>query len=226
MNEKKAKKLLNKVKDTYKEIAEEFSATRIKHGNEFELFLPYIKENSIIIDIGCGNGRVLGYLNKQNLPTFNYLGIDNNTKFIDICNKKYPRGNFIEGDMLNLPLKENFADLSLYIRSFHHIPTKKLRQQSIIEAHRTLKQGGTIMISVWNLWQKKNFSTLIKSILRSIFTLGIYQYNDVFIKWGKKQKRYYHAFTMKEFEKLFNKDNFKIIHKEKGKDLIIIATKI
>ena len=55
---------------------------------------------------------------------------------------------------------------------------------------RILKDKGILIISVWNLWQKKYWKELLLGFLRSIITLGTYDNNDTFIAWGKKEKRY------------------------------------
>lgn len=225
MREKKAKKLLNKVKNTYSHIADDFSATRVKHEKELGLILPYIKANTTILDVGCGNGRVYHFLSQKHLPEYNYIGFDNTKAFINICKKKYPSAVFLDGDILKLPCKNNFSDLTLYVRSLHHIPSEEYRRKAIAEAMRVAKPGGTLYISVWNLWQKKYIHNIIIGILRSLLTFGSYDYNDLFIKWGKNHKRYYHAFTIHELRNLATSSGFSIISQHIGNDLIILAKK-
>lgn len=41
----------------YDKIAEHFSATRYKPWPRVAHFLQHIKKGSIVLDIGCGNGR-------------------------------------------------------------------------------------------------------------------------------------------------------------------------
>lgn len=91
---------------------------------------------------------------------------------------------------------------------------------------RILKDKGILIISVWNLWQKKYWKELLLGFLRSIITLGTYDYNDTFIAWGKKEKRYYHAFRQKEISKFIKKAGFEILETQsKYHDFIIIAQK-
>ncbi len=223
MQEKKAKKVLDHVKSTYDNIAEEFAESRNYIGKEFKHFLPYLKGQ--IIDLGCGNGRFAAFLDTKKI-TCDYLGIDNNSKFLQIAKKTYPKRHFIEGDQLSMPVEDNSVDTLLNIRAFHHIPSKNLRRVSLLEMRRTLKKDGILIISVWNLWQKKYWKQLAAAILRSIFTLGTYEYNDTFIPWKGKDKRYYHAFTKSELKKSIEKADFTILKLfEVGKDIIIIAKK-
>jgi hypothetical protein len=93
---------------------------------------------------------------------------------------------------------------------------------------RVLKPDGTIILTVWDLWQKKYWKALAKAIIRSIVTLGTFKINDTFIPWGKAKKpRYYHAFTMKELKILFEETGWNIIElsgsQPSGHDFIVIA---
>lgn len=230
MREKKAKKILSKVKTTYNNIADEFSNTRYKPGKEFNLFTKYLTESSVIIDLGCGNGRLVPYLqsiSKKWGKKYDYTGIDNNKTLINISKQRYSDHKFIIGDQLKIPLGNDRADTILNIRAFHHIPSKKIRKHVMEEMNRVLKQNGFIIISVWNLWQKKYIKHLIFGLLRCIITFGRYDYNDFFIPWGQSEKRYYHAFTKNELENLVKEAGFdQLEFHKKYHDLIIIAQKI
>ena len=166
------------------------------------------------------------FLKSKIKTKYHYLGIDNNENFLNIAQKKYPEQKFIKGDLLKIPMEDESTNIIFNIRSFHHIPSKLLREKSLHEMKRTLKDNGILIISVWNLWQKKYFKELLLAFLRSIITFGTYEFNDTFISCGKKDKRYYHAFTRKEFTKLIEKSGFKILeNQDKYHDFIIIAQK-
>jgi len=223
MFKKKAKIVLQSVKNTYNNIADEFSNTRHYSGKEFDLLKTYLKGK--VIDLGCGNGRLAKYIKEKKIKC-DYLGIDNNKRFIEIAKSLHPKYKFTKGDQLNMPVKSNTANAIANIRAFHHIPSKKLRLEALKEMKRTLKKDGTLIITVWNLWQKKYWKELTKAIIRSIFTLGAYEYNDTFIPWKNKEKRYYHAFTKSELSRIIKKAGLKNIKLSSyGKDIIITAKK-
>ncbi|HMR01064.1 MAG TPA: methyltransferase domain-containing protein [Candidatus Gracilibacteria bacterium] len=225
MREKKAKKVLEHVKATYGNIAESFSSTRHYIGREFTTFLPYLQKAKNILDLGCGNGRFVRFLEQEKLKA-HYIGMDNAKEFIEICQKEFPRHTFKEGDQLNIPLSDETQDLILNIRAFHHLPSKKHRINALKEMHRVLNNKGILIISVWNLWQLKYWKQLVTAIIRSIISFGSYAYNDTFIPWQKHHKRYYHAFTQKELKKILEQGDFNILQQYKvGKDFIIIAQK-
>lgn len=225
MNEKKAKKILEHVKYTYDNIADEFSESRHYIGREFGRFAPHLKGGGKIIDLGCGNGRFAAFIDLKGLKN-SYLGIDNSTKLIEIARKKHPKHHFIEGNQLNIPVENSSTDVIVNIRAFHHLPSKKTRVQALSEMRRVLKKDGILIISVWNLWQTKYWKQILAAMGRTIFTLGSYDFNDTFIPWKKKEKRYYHAFTKRELHQLVLKSNYTILDLfEVGKDFIIIAQK-
>lgn len=225
MREKKAKKVLDHVKATYGNIAESFSSTRHYIGREFTTFLPFLQNAKKVLDLGCGNGRFVRFLKKERLKA-SYIGIDNAKAFLEICKKEFPNYQFQEGDQLNIPLDDKSVDLILNIRAFHHLPSKKHRLEALEEMHRVLDDKGIVIISVWNLWQLKYWKQLLSAIIRSIISFGSYAYNDTFIPWQEKHKRYYHAFTKNELKRSVQQGKFTIISQyEVGKDCIIIAQK-
>jgi len=66
-----------------------------------------IEKNSSILDVGCGFGDLLSFLNKRKLQV-KYTGIDINQKFIELAKKKYPKAMFEIGDIESRPFKKKF----------------------------------------------------------------------------------------------------------------------
>jgi ubiquinone/menaquinone biosynthesis C-methylase UbiE len=236
MREKKAKKLHQEVKKTYDHIAGEFHNSRKHMVNDLNFIKPYLKKGQKIADIGCGNGRFLNLLRENELNEKDYTGIDNSQKLIEIAQNQHPHSNFQEGDFLNLPLENESIDLVVSIRAFHHLTSKKLRLQALEEIKRVLKNDGKAIVTVWNLWHKKNLKILLKAFARSIYTFGAYSPRDTLVPWGQKIKRYYHAFTTYELQKIVDKAGFRIIEVygiskgekvtiEKSDDLVIVFDK-
>lgn len=202
MKEKTAKKILIKVKRTYEEIAEDFAKTRNEAWPEFGKFQKHVKSHFKVLDLGCGNGRLFEFLRP-----IDYTGIDSSENLLKEAKKRYPDVSFVNGDMLEIPLKDNEFDMVFCIAALHHIPSKNLRKKAVSEIKRVLKKDGILILTIWNLFQKKYIKYLFKSFVIWLLTLGKYDWNDTFIPWGKdKIPRYYHAFTKKELLKLLKKD--------------------
>ncbi|MBN1494223.1 class I SAM-dependent methyltransferase [Candidatus Peregrinibacteria bacterium] len=209
MKESTAKQLLKKVEQDYDLIADEFSETRKWLWPEFEGFKKYLKDGQTILDLGCGNGRLYPLL--KDLKNLKYVGIDNNKKFVQLAKEKFKSAKFLYGNALSIPYSSK-VDILFIIASFHHIPSNKLRIKCIQEIKRLLTPNSVLIITVWNLFQPKYFSYILKSLFKYFIQLGKYNWNDTFIPWGnKKVLRYYHAFNKRELKNLFVKNGFKIL---------------
>ncbi len=225
MNKKTATKILKKVITDYDMISQEFSQTRQHGWKEFEKYLPHLKKTDKIVDLGCGNGRFFTFLKKHGLT--NYIGIDNNQKFLDLAKIQQKEARFIKGDLAKTPLANKSQNVATAIASFHHLPTVNLRKKSLREIQRILKANGTLIISVWNLFQPKYKKYIWISRLMSILSLGKYAPRDTFIPWGKTGvKRYYYAFTQKELQDLLENSNFKVVKQYLGNNIVMICRKI
>lgn len=222
MSKKKTKKLLKKVREDYDQIADQFDQTRKHAWDEFTDFLPYIKKDDFIADLGCGNGRFYKFISEK--QQVKYIGIDNSKELIKRARKKH-KAQFIHGELQNIPIDDHAVELAIAIASFHHLPSKELRIKALQEAHRILKNKGTLIITVWNLFQMQYKKYIWKARLRSLFTH--YSPRDTFIPWGKSGiKRYYYAFTHEELSHLIENNGFEIHKHYTGNNLVYICQKV
>lgn len=205
MKKKHSDHIRQSVKKVYNEIATEFSSSRHYQWAEFKYFKPYIKPGNKVLDLGCGNGRLYEFLAPQKID---YLGIDQSEGLISEAQKNYSEAKFQLGDMLSTDLPSGHFDVILSIAAFHHIPGKKLRKKAAKEMYRLLKKEGVLILTVWNLFQKKYRSHLLKAIFSFLIHFGLkYSWNDLWIKWSKHPlPRYYHAFLPTELTAYFQQD--------------------
>ena len=87
MDREVALKILDDVRQSYDKIAEDFSRTRYSIWKEFKPLGQYAKDGDKILDLGCGNGRLIELFQGKNIE---YAGIDNSEKLIEIAHQKYP----------------------------------------------------------------------------------------------------------------------------------------
>ena len=214
MEKEYAEYLLEKTKKDYDLIAGEFSQTRGFLWEELKKFKDLIKDGEKVLDLGCGNGRLLEILQDKKIE---YIGVDSSRKLIEIAKEKHPNFQFLVADALSLPFLENSFDKVFSISVFHHIPSEELRLQFLKEIKRILKPKGILILTVWNLWQKRYFLLILKFTLLKIFFRSKLDFKDIFIPWGKKIDRYFHCFTKSEIEKLIKKVNLKILNSGKLK---------
>jgi len=135
------------IKNCYTNIANSFSATRFTVWNKVKVFLDEIPNNSLVGDIGCGNGKNMVYRKDE----LKYEGLDLCPEFIKICKE---RGlNVILGNILNVPFEDNYFDYVICIAVIHHLDKREDRIKAITELLRITKYNGKILIYVWSFNQ-------------------------------------------------------------------------
>lgn len=106
-----------------------------------------------ILDIGCGNGRHLLHFSKD--KHIKITGIDNNATAKRICEDyekagKLPQGTFVEGDIYNLPFKDNSFDFIFANAILFHAPflaeSPHGVNQLMLELRRVLKPKGAVYL--------------------------------------------------------------------------------
>lgn len=225
-----ARFLLDKTREDYNTIAEEFSRTRQYILPEIRfLFEDYIKPGQKILDLGCGNGRNLALVRENDGQ---YWGVDNSVELIKIARREHPNVNFQLAEALNLPFSDNFFDFIYSIAVLHHIPSREFRQRFLQEAQRVLKPNGFLILTVWKPQGKKATYLFWKYWWQKVLGCSRMDFGDVLETWGKKVERYYHRFSKRELERLVREVGLKIeksgvISNEQGnrQNLYLVAHK-
>lgn len=147
-SETDAAKLENShVQQVYEEIADHFSGTRHTPWPKISKFINEIPAGSMMVDIGCGNGKYLG-INKSIFE----VGSDRSFNLTQICHER-SHETYI-GDVLNIPLRNSSFDYCLCIAVIHHMSTHKRREKAVKELLRILRPGGKLLIYVWAMEQE------------------------------------------------------------------------
>ncbi|MFZ4632082.1 MAG: class I SAM-dependent methyltransferase [Patescibacteria group bacterium] len=226
MEEKKTQELLELVKNNYQEIATEFDLTRKKEiWPEIREFAAEVKDGDNVLDVACGNGRLIEALKNKKI---NYLGVDNSFNLIELAKKNYPDYKFMIGDMLNLEkIENNEFDFIFCLAALQHIPSKDLRVKVLRDMAAKLNSNGKLIISNWNLWSHKKYRPLlIKSYLLKLIGKNKLDFNDLvfpskfYLASQNKREasdRYYHAHTKAELKKIANLANLKILELKKDR---------
>ena len=141
------------VKDTYNQIGAQFSASRGYIWPDMKPFLADVPPHASVLDVGCGNGRLL-----LGLPAgIDYIGLDFSTTLLEKAVENHPKAHFLETDITkpdgwkNLPL----FDYIFCIAVIHHLATRREQIFLLKQIKAHLKPGGKCLITSWNLWQPK-----------------------------------------------------------------------
>jgi len=87
MKKEYAKQLLKRVIENYNKIVQDFARTRARPWPETKFLVDdYLVAGEKILDLGCGNGRLLEFLRDKRID---YIGVDPSEKLIEEARKKY-----------------------------------------------------------------------------------------------------------------------------------------
>lgn len=185
------------VKEVYEEIAPHFSNTRSYKWSWVIDFLDSLKTDSIVYDLGCGNGRNMDH------GSLKFIGIDNCESFVSICKNK--NLSVINSNITKIPLNNNSADAIICIAVFHHLSSMENRIQSLLEMKRLVKPGGKILISTWSINQPQKTRRTFNNYGNNIVLWNSY---------GKVYERYYYIFKLDEIKELIKRVGLIIINYE------------
>ncbi|MHA1498915.1 MAG: class I SAM-dependent DNA methyltransferase [Promethearchaeota archaeon] len=102
-------------------------------------------EGNELLDIACGTGRHLKYLKKD----FNCTGVDISDQMLDVARKNFTNIRFIQADMIELDLKEEFDAIICLFSSIGYVKTYENLKKTINNFANHLKPGGVVIIEPW-----------------------------------------------------------------------------
>jgi SAM-dependent methyltransferase len=97
---------------------------------------------SLVLDIGCGPGRVLGFLARRGVRC---IGLDRSRVSLGLAVERYGRPGTV-GDNLHLPFADGTADVVISDGVIHHTENP---QAAFAENFRILKPGGRMYLAVY-----------------------------------------------------------------------------
>jgi len=195
-------------KQTYNAIASAFSKSREKPiWGEVEQFAKYVKDGlsldkagAHILDIGCGNGRLVKLFNGMNV---HYVGVDASDELLTLARERVVDTKlsikFKRADMRDLPFESETFDFVFMIASVHHL-SESDQMIALKEAHRVLKPGGMLFVTVFNMLR---FSFSDKTVWR------YRAYSLVRTLWNGFPL-YYYAFTRGRLKRLCVEAGFEV----------------
>jgi len=95
-----------------------------------------------VLDVACGNGRLLNMFAER--TAINGYGIDISNNMIQQAKLLNPTMGFIAGTCDQIPFADSMFDVITVCAAYHHFPCVNA---FTIEAYRLLKNGGTLYIA-------------------------------------------------------------------------------
>lgn len=152
-------------KKKYSKMAESYDKSRFssfggklldkKQKNVLLKFLKDIPINAKILEIGCGSGRFLEFLESKGYK--NIYGMDSSKEMLDVARKK-TKAKLEIGDVYRMPYKSKSMDVVFSVHVLMHVKNPK---KMISEMLRVSKN--TIIVDITN---KNSFSFIISKIIR------------------------------------------------------------
>ena len=207
-------KIIDELEQFYTAEAQKYAQTRRKHRPDGERLLEVLKNLEMrspkLLELGCGSGRLISYLDQAWERKFAYTGVDLSSGLLKYAKEANPGRKFVCSEMTSFleGCKQESFDAVVACASFQHIPSAKARLAVMKNAYRALRYEGLLVMtnrafSEWFL--RKHWKVVLQSGLKAVFTLGTADWRDVMIPWKAKKQvyhRYYHLFGLEELEKL------------------------
>jgi len=167
----KKQQTINTYNTTAYNMAEKFDAFGARVDDIEETFKLISKENPFVLEIGCGSGRDAMEICKH---TNNYLGIDITEKFLEIANKKVPKGKFEIADIENYIFPKN-VDIIFAFASLIHSP-KAIMKQIFKSIYAALNDNG---VAYFSMKYKEDYQEITKEDEHGIRTYYFYSTKDI-----------------------------------------------
>ena len=138
------------IRSCYDAVAREYAAQfadELEHKPlDRELLSRFAAEvlgRGAVYDLGCGPGQTTAFLHAQGV---NVCGLDLSSDLLREARQKYPNIEFLQGDMLALPLTDASAAGVVAFYAIVHLSPLKLRQ-ALNEMFRILQPAGLLLLT-------------------------------------------------------------------------------
>lgn len=173
--------------------ADDFSRTRRGWPPGYDRILSYLPPGANVLDLGCGNGRLVAFLAARGWSG-SYYGVDSNPALLDAARRVASQAagvaaHFAQLDLLTsdwiaqLPCQrvERIACLAV----LHHLPGRRNRARFLADVVRLLRPDGLLILSTWQFMA----AARLRERIRPWSTVGLrpedVEPGDYLLPWGQ-----------------------------------------
>ncbi len=200
--------LANLNRTFYTTFAGDFARTRRGWPPGFDLILSYLLPEANVLDLGCGNGRLLAFLAVRGWRG-NYLGVDNNPQLLNLAHKAAIHSPAVEAAFLQADLLEPIWPASLAGRHpdrivclavLHHIPGRGNRERFVAGCAALLPRGGILILSTWQFLSADRLRARILPWATLDLSGEDVEPDDYLLAWGEGAMGYRYCASINQAE--------------------------
>lgn len=157
----------------------------------------YIESNNTYLDIGCGTGELVTYLERKNILK-KIAATDIDEKMLEKARIKSKNVDFIKVDMRKINYQEEFDIISCFGNTIVHLTSLKDIENFFKNVFKALKKGGKFLFQILNY--------------KIIHNLPVIQNEDFiferYYKYGKELIEFSVKFSLKKSRETFKSSIF------------------
>ena len=155
----------------YETHAQDFSRTRERPWRGCERVLEHVRERMAlrapsVLDIGCGNGRLLALLRARFPQGFSYTGVDASAGLLALAAQRFGEEagslRFMQADFVasepEQALPPGAFDCVALFGVMHHVPGEQARRDLLAAAARRLAPDGVLAVTLWRFDESDRFA--------------------------------------------------------------------
>jgi 2-polyprenyl-3-methyl-5-hydroxy-6-metoxy-1,4-benzoquinol methylase len=190
----------------YAQFAGDFSRTRRSWPTGFSRILPHLRQAANVIDVGCGNGRLLAFLADAGWHG-DYCGLDSSEALIAIAARQSAgkagiASRFLRAELATCDSHQPLAwadlagrdrwDAVTVLAVLHHIPGASQRIRLVTTCADLLQPGGILIASTWQFSSTARLSMRILPWESAGLRADEVEPGDHLLPWGENAtgKRY------------------------------------
>lgn len=205
-------RLLALNREFYAQFARPFATTRFAAQPGYERLLAYVPKEATVIDLGCGNGRLVRFLAARG-RCGTYWGVDASLPLLAAAREATRHLPCWRVFLLALDLAEPgwahvlpqaVFDVAFALAVLHHIPGQAYREAFVREMAALVRPGGYAILSTWRFLHNERMRRKIVPWEVVGLNERDVEPGDYLLDWKKEGigYRYVHHVTEEEMARL------------------------